>query len=311
MNFLTELQNDIYEGKDILKILRKSYTISKELELNDFNKWIDLELNGYHDKDYTIPEYRKISSELRCHTKQFTHSGIWDIPDTRIYDLPEEFMETLSNYYLPNSIPEIIKVCKDNKAIQIPFDSTFENSLRKFLIKYNHDKSIKYQFLEIYRYCPVNQIESIIDYVKNTILDWTSELKNKGISGEEYSFTDVEREKANNINYNLTILNNVYKIENNITIDETSFKTVVSANLNAIREILKENKIETKINNKIIDNITLMESELDKKQPDLNILSEKGLLIKELIKEISIAVVANLISNQITTTLLYIMHFSI
>lgn len=43
-----ELQQEALKSDfDILNLLRKAYLVARKLKLNEFEKWIDSELNGY------------------------------------------------------------------------------------------------------------------------------------------------------------------------------------------------------------------------------------------------------------------------
>ena len=47
----------------VLDLLRKALVVAKKLGVEDFQKWIELELDGY--KQIPIPEYRLIRGQLR------------------------------------------------------------------------------------------------------------------------------------------------------------------------------------------------------------------------------------------------------
>ncbi|MCB1143911.1 MAG: hypothetical protein KDK54_16795, partial [Leptospiraceae bacterium] len=59
-----ELQQELYNSNSrATNILRMAYIISRKLKVDDFEKWIHLELNGYIGQ-VTIPEYRKVYGQV-------------------------------------------------------------------------------------------------------------------------------------------------------------------------------------------------------------------------------------------------------
>lgn len=54
-------------------LLRKSLIVATKLNLIDFKKWINDELNGYDQKN-EIPTYREVTGELKTWNP---YNGIW------------------------------------------------------------------------------------------------------------------------------------------------------------------------------------------------------------------------------------------
>ena len=75
-SLITDLQKDILENKDIKSILNKALMISNELELKEFNEWINLELNGYEDNLDKLPSYRVLECEVRGDAIAPTWGGV-------------------------------------------------------------------------------------------------------------------------------------------------------------------------------------------------------------------------------------------
>ncbi|MEO0541525.1 MAG: hypothetical protein AAFZ80_11770, partial [Cyanobacteria bacterium P01_A01_bin.105] len=66
MNSLVlELQRDALDSSiSVLDILRKAYVVARKLDIEQFQKWIELELNGYNE--HSIPDYRSVKGQLRA-----------------------------------------------------------------------------------------------------------------------------------------------------------------------------------------------------------------------------------------------------
>lgn len=61
-----ELQQEaISKESDILNLLRKAYLVARKLKLNEFENWINNELNGYEAMD-KLPDYRKVRGEVKA-----------------------------------------------------------------------------------------------------------------------------------------------------------------------------------------------------------------------------------------------------
>ena len=59
-SIVLELQKEAIDSDiDISNLLRKTFLIAKKLEINELEHWVNLELNGYGEKD-DKPDYRTI-----------------------------------------------------------------------------------------------------------------------------------------------------------------------------------------------------------------------------------------------------------
>jgi len=63
MSLFAEIQNDILGDKPISSILRKARVLAHHLKNQEFNSWVESELNGYTDKAALL-DYRKIISPI-------------------------------------------------------------------------------------------------------------------------------------------------------------------------------------------------------------------------------------------------------
>jgi hypothetical protein len=89
MSLLRDIQNSAIDSStDITIVLRKCKVLAVRLANDNFQKWVDRELNGYDSIDQ-LPEYRILKVELKGH-----FSGPWgsslqnaSIPITTFYGL--------------------------------------------------------------------------------------------------------------------------------------------------------------------------------------------------------------------------------
>ncbi|MCI5745100.1 MAG: ABC transporter substrate-binding protein [Erysipelotrichaceae bacterium] len=172
-----ELQKDIIENRlDTISILRKAKLIATKLNLNDFNQWIDCELNGY-DKDDDIPDYRNVIGEIKAKNPYY---GLIPVM------VPSSITEQLNSRKLSNPISELISLSKSEQSIVIPLP----NELSELLCA-NEGVHFPCYFI-----ISKNAVMGVIESVKNHLLEWCLKLENDDILGEEYEFNEAEKEKA-------------------------------------------------------------------------------------------------------------------
>lgn len=229
-----ELQKDIIENKeDLLSILRKAKVISVKLGLDDFAKWIDLELNGYQNFS-DIPEYRNVIGEVKAKNPYY---GLIPVM------MPSSIAEQLNSRKLFNPISELIGLIGNDKTISMAIPSEISELLCK-----NSGVHFPCYFI-----IPSNSILGIIESVKNHLLEWCLKLEKDGILGSEYEFDEIEKAKAKNIpqqiNYYGTIVNgNISNSQvvsgnnnsNNVNINDLS-KMIDEINDSIKNEIINEN----------------------------------------------------------------------
>ena len=166
-----ELQREALKSDfDIMNLLRKAYLVARKLKLQ--------ELNGYKDAD-KIPDYRLLRGEI----KAWNPSYGW-IPVILQND-NEDITTHLANDSLANLL-NVYENSENNNAI-LQFNATINNYLSKC-----SNFNTKYALM-----IGTNQIYSIIECVRNIILDWSITLEENGILGDELRFSDTEKEIAN------------------------------------------------------------------------------------------------------------------
>lgn len=195
-----ELQNAaLNEEVNLESLLRKAYLIAKKLKLSKFEEWLKYEQNGYGE--YEIPEYRRVRGQV----KGLNNRGRW-IPVMLHSAATEERFATTK---LPSSISQLIDLYKRNEQFTVGLAFSVEEN--QLLVKScGHDT--KY-VLEVGR----EQIYAILETVRNVILEWSVDLEQKGIIGEELSFTEKEKitaiQNCANTNYYNYIMGNDLDIQ--------------------------------------------------------------------------------------------------
>ena len=173
-----ELQQEALKSDfDIMSLLRKAYLVAKKLKLQEFEEWINNELNGYGDKE-EIPEYRLLRGEIKA----------WNPYHGWIPVILTNENENITTHMAADSIANLLNVYENStkKRAILQFGAGLNNLLSQS-VNYNTKFA-----LEI----GTNQIYNIIERVRNIILDWSITLEENGILGDGLQFNEVEKDIA-------------------------------------------------------------------------------------------------------------------
>lgn len=167
------------KDSDVLNLLRKAYVVARKLKLDEFEEWVNSELNGYKDGN-KIPEYRKVKGEVKGWNPY--HGWIPMImQDTEIENM-------ISEHLVSDSIPNLKNVydSANGSNATLQFNAGMNNLLSKL-----SDFNTKYALM-----ISENQIYNIMERVRNIVLDWSITLEENDILGEGLQFTKREKDIA-------------------------------------------------------------------------------------------------------------------
>jgi len=265
-SIIHELQLEAMNStSSITDLLRKVLVVARKLKINDFEQWVDEELNGYNVPLKELPEYRDIVGKVQW----FNPFRGWCpviIEDERILDI-------VSKVKLNQPITELehlISSDSDHLIYQIP--QTQQNLLSKMFG----------ETAEFRLYFGKSQCQRMIDAVRNIILEWALKLEEDGILGEGLSFSNEEKKEASKNNYTV---NNFYGNANGVQIQQnTSHSTQTIINemdfdkISNFISTLKDNmnqiglqKEEQKVVESEIENIS---TELASTEPKPSVLKQ-------------------------------------
>ena len=132
-------------------------------------------------------------------------------------------------------------------------------------------------------------MHSVLDIVRNNILEWTLKLEEKGIMGNDMTFTSEEKKQASTIIYNIGAMNNS-QIQQG-TINSTQIQTIQSFDkkyfddfLKELKEHLSKNKLSKESNEIIKSDIKTIESQLKSPRPKKGILKESIISIRSILE---------------------------
>jgi hypothetical protein len=169
------------KGSKASDLLRMALVVARKLDVSDFEKWVDQEMNGYKVlKD--VPEYRIVRGVLRAlHVKYG-----WQ-------DMSFEDSKTADSFCLrPISDPvsrieSLLENQTDSSTLLLNLPTEITNSLQK---------NLPYGMTRPCLHLSEASFSAILDTVKNLVLDQALKLEKAGVVGEGMTFSSDEQSKA-------------------------------------------------------------------------------------------------------------------
>jgi len=183
VSLVLELQKLASDSKvPVAELARKALMVGSKLGLDEFKKWIELELHGYGNED--VPGYRIIG----CQIEAFNPYRGWIpiiFPDKKL----AEVCTRVANKQSVGELEALVLKDDGEGRLQIPFPSHVAASLMEtFCMDFFPN-----------RFCARSQVVGILDAVRNTILEWALKLEEQKIFGEGLTFSKEEKEKARSL----------------------------------------------------------------------------------------------------------------
>lgn len=177
-SLVLDLQKELMSRDcDILQALRHAHVIAVKLGLDDIDKWIQCELNGYSSDD-TVPKYRYMTGVLKAKNpyRGWIPAVITDKSNNQPYNTVP----------LCESMSGLIEI--RNQCTNGTFCYTFPASVAMEMLRHSSSPA----YMEISLFISVHNLSAVEDKVKNNLLQWTLELEKKGILGENMTFNREE-----------------------------------------------------------------------------------------------------------------------
>ena len=184
-SIVLELQQELLQKDcDVLQVLRKAHVIAIKLKLNEFDEWIQSELNGYKTNQELIPEYRQIRGQLKAWNPY--HGWVTVIMQN------SKLEKNICYHKMADPIGDIIELySKSNGNLIMTFSAEVAAKL---------DSWTDAPFSTNYSLHVSNHLlKSIIDKVINCLMEWTLKLEENGIIGENMTFNETESATAKEI----------------------------------------------------------------------------------------------------------------
>ena len=186
-SLIIELQRDaLNEEISVSSLLRKAFVVAKKLKLQEWEKWINSELNGY----YHLAESKQVRPENRWEElpryRWVTVQWQLRLPSQNLIPLifkSPQRAEMMSKSPVIELIREI-EALLDTELYAFPM--TIPDSLKLALYEEcggNEPRRIVFK----------NELHRIQEAVRNTILEWASELDAKSLRGDGLAFFTQEQ----------------------------------------------------------------------------------------------------------------------
>ncbi|TPL64104.1 hypothetical protein [Mesorhizobium sp. B2-3-15] len=183
-----EIQRDALNPTiPVSTLLRKVKVAAAKLKLDKVEDWVEHELNGYFGAE--LPSYRKLYGRAQA----FNPYRGW-IPI--ILGSAEE-NDIISRFDVRESLSSLEStIARSTGHLEMPFPPEIVSLL-------NRDMGVQFGRMAIH--VPISQGQSVVEAVRNLILDWALDLEKAGILGEGFSFNDSERTLAKEaaVTYNI------------------------------------------------------------------------------------------------------------
>lgn len=158
---IADLQQDILKTDcDIVNALRKAHLIAKKLKADEFDTWIQNELNGYEPSSKDIPEYRNIQGLVK--SKNPINGWIPVIIED------QEIENMLTHRLLFQSVGNLVQFSKKDEALFITFPGGISQHIAEMA-------GYPYVF-ESALFITKEALLGVIEQIKNQLWEWTLKI---------------------------------------------------------------------------------------------------------------------------------------
>ncbi len=177
------------QSSSVVQLVRTAKLVATKLSLTDATGWIDRELNGYPNLS-SLPKYRVFAGQ--CRARNPFHGWIpAQFPNAKLHDL---FSEARVGQSL-GSMELLLANDSGYLTMQYPFE--LEKTLRELFAT---DMQFSIRLAK-------GNVSGIFDAVRNLTLDWSLQLEQAGVLGENMSFTISEKLEAKPVSQQFFIQN--------------------------------------------------------------------------------------------------------
>ncbi|CAK1746763.1 AbiTii domain-containing protein [Vibrio crassostreae] len=281
-----ELQKDALDPTvNVSVLLRKALVVSRKLSIADIEVWLNNELNGYSVSSDQIPDYREIKGEVKVfnpyHGFQPLHIQSQPIADE------------LSKRKIGQSVGELDSILEGgSNDLRVPFDQSTKNQIMEWM-DYPLEPTLVAQ---------KTSVISILESVRNEVLNWALELESKGVIGDGMSFSKEEKQAASNVTYQVT--NNIQNMTNSQLQQDSAGAsqtlTVNESGVDNLKEFIEQfNKYSTQLEidaplkEELQAEVSTVEVQLNSPKPKPAIINESVKTIRNILEGISGSLIAS------------------
>lgn len=246
---IRNLQNSIVAGnQSVTQLLRQAKLIASKLRLNDIEKWVDLELNGY-SVESELPPYRYCTSSSIevCHPfRKWEFAGHFQI-DLPLHQRIAELEDLAQDQVFYTTLPQ-------QQAVDNPIGARWPQRV----------------------VIPCSQLKKTISAITDELLRWTTELEKRGIIGEDMSFGEEEKQKAAGIIFNIGTLHGAAGNISNSSVTVNS--EVKLYDFHSVQQLLIDRKISKEDRRELEDIMDELKIASPQQKPSLMKRAEKWIV---------------------------------
>lgn len=188
-SLILELQREaLSPSPSVINLLRKALMVATELEIKEFQEWIELEIYGYINS--SIPGYRTTRGQIRG----WNPFHGWQPIIVQNQEMLS-FYENLCNIQIRQPISELVALIENGESNLV---LQLSPQLESILVS-SVETKVKISFSSA-------SIKRVVNSVIDTILSWVIKLKKDGIMGEGLTFSQEEKQIAASHNYSGLII---------------------------------------------------------------------------------------------------------
>lgn len=199
MGLIEDIQKELLDPEcSLSNILRKTKVVAYELKHDALKQWVDAELNGYRETSLETPSYRVFYVNSIGNFSGAFGAAINNCPVHTI-NLPESIRHGLENYEEKSGIKSLEDLTLEqgkerNSQFLIPWPANH-------IAQHANDFLQNYSLMQAWQCIGRNQIVSIIDTVRNRLLDFILNLKKEfpEIEKDEQYSKHIENETVSQI----------------------------------------------------------------------------------------------------------------
>lgn len=222
------------ESTPIATLLRRALSVSRKLQLDDISDWINSEMSGY-DSWESVPTYRKTRASLRARNP---YHGL--IPFMIGNEAVMDKLTSVSCIQSIGELEDVLQRTESSNTLTVPFDTKS--------LQYLYDVQQQDSWgtpLEPVRIVSPSHIAAILDAVRNRILEFALDLEQRGILGEDQTFSKEEKAVAQNTQtINVQNMQGIIGNVNESTVSQSVSITVQKGDLDSLDKALRELGIE-------------------------------------------------------------------
>ena len=270
--------------------------MASKLNLDEFQEWVSLELNGYDKTQEKLPDYRKVTGSIQAWNPYhgWTPAIFQNEKQQKLYSTgnllqPAGELESIVNEHKQGPIPMSLR-----PEMVMELMNSMPVSLKPSLIL------VKPQF------------QGVLDAIRNIILEWSLKLEKQGIHGGGMTFSKEEKKVAATTVFNIQSMSHS-QIQSE-TVRSTQSMTTQGFNINQVREIINSLKpnvdqfdLDAQARAQLLSDIQTVEPQLAAPKPSKSIIKECMHSIRTIMEGAS----GNLLASSVLSNInLLLTHFT-